>query len=191
MATDSMCCGRSAAAGRGSRSSGKLSRGGAPQLPSLFLVEVVSADGRVQVTNGSVHDVAPPEVPAARLHDPGGPFTAAAAGDPGHSWRVLVRPAGGGRYGLVSELSIAANVIGIDEADLATALGSGLTIAQVALLHGVKVRRVVTALVSDVVAGIADEIRRGDLSADQVRWLVALATWRAEAQVTSALTLTL
>ena len=88
--------------------------------------------------------------------------------------------------GLVSELSIAANVIGIGRADLATALGSGLTIAQVALLRGVKVRRVVTALVSDVVAGIADEIRRGDLTADQVRWLVVLATWRAEAQVTSA-----
>lgn len=87
---------------------------------------------------------------------------------------------------LVSELSTAANVIGIDQADLARALGSGLTIAQVALLHGVKARRVITALVSDVVAGMADEIRRGDLSADQVRWLVALATWRAEAQVTSA-----
>jgi hypothetical protein len=87
---------------------------------------------------------------------------------------------------LVSELSIAANVIGIDQADLVTALGSGLTIAQVALLHGVKVRRVVTALVSDVVAGMADEIRRGELSPDQVEWLVALATWRAETQVTTA-----
>jgi hypothetical protein len=87
---------------------------------------------------------------------------------------------------LISELSIAADVIGIDKADLATALEGGLSIAQVALLHGVKVRRVVTALVSDVVAGMADDIRRGDLSADQVSWLVALATWRAEAQVTSA-----
>jgi hypothetical protein len=87
---------------------------------------------------------------------------------------------------LVGELSIAARVIGIDQAELATALDGGLCIAQVALLHGVKVRRVVTALVSDVVAGMADEIRRGDLSADQVSWLVALATWRAEVQVTSA-----
>jgi hypothetical protein len=86
---------------------------------------------------------------------------------------------------LVCELSIAANVIGIGQADLATALGGGLTIAQVALMHGVKVRRVITALVSDVVAGMGDEIRRGDLSADQVTWLVALATWRAEAQVTT------
>jgi hypothetical protein len=87
---------------------------------------------------------------------------------------------------LVSELSIAASVIGIDETDLATALDEGLCIAQVALLHGVKVRRVVTALVRDVVAGMGDEIRRGDLSAGQVSRLVALATWRAEVQVTSA-----
>ena len=35
-------------------------------------------------------------------------------------------------------------------------------------------------------AGIGDEIRRGDLSAGQVTWLVALATWRAEVQVSSA-----
>jgi hypothetical protein len=57
--------------------------------------------------------------------------------------------------------------------------------ALVARANGVKARRVVTALVSRVVADVAADIRRGDLSADQVRWLVALATWRAEDQVTS------
>jgi hypothetical protein len=87
---------------------------------------------------------------------------------------------------LVSELSIAAEVIGIDEAALATALTDGRTIAQIARLNGVKPRRVVTALVSNVVADVAADIRRGDLSTDQIRWLVALATWRAEHQVTSA-----
>jgi hypothetical protein len=87
---------------------------------------------------------------------------------------------------LVSELSIAAKVIGIDEAALATALTDGLTIAQVARLNGTKPRRVVTALVSHVVADMAADIRRGDLSTDQIRWLVALATWRAEHQITSA-----
>jgi hypothetical protein len=87
---------------------------------------------------------------------------------------------------LVSELSIAAKVIGVDEAALATALTDGLTIAQVARLNGVKPRRVVTALVSHVVADVAADICRGDLSSDQIRWLVALATWRAEQQVTSA-----
>jgi hypothetical protein len=40
--------------------------------------------------------------------------------------------------------------------------------------------------VSSVVASAADDIRRGDLSADQVTWLVALATRRAEQQVTTA-----
>jgi hypothetical protein len=86
---------------------------------------------------------------------------------------------------LVSELSIAAKAIGIGEAALVSALSDGRTIAQVALLHSVKPHRVVTALVSCVVADMAADIRRGDLSTDQVRWLVALATWRAEGQVTS------
>jgi hypothetical protein len=87
---------------------------------------------------------------------------------------------------LVSELSIAAQAIGIDESALATALGQGQTIAQVARGNGVKPHRVVTALVGRVVAEVAADIRRGDLSADQVRWLVALATCRAEEQVSSA-----
>ena len=86
---------------------------------------------------------------------------------------------------LVSELSIAAQAIGIGEAALAAALSDGQSIARVARRNGVKPHRVVTALVSRVVADVAAEIRRGDLSADQVRWLVALATWRAEDQVAS------
>jgi hypothetical protein len=87
--------------------------------------------------------------------------------------------------GLVSELSTAAAAIGIAEEALAEALSDGQTIAEVARANGVKPRRVVTALVSRVVADVAADIRRGDLSQDQIRWLVALATWRAEGQVTS------
>jgi hypothetical protein len=87
--------------------------------------------------------------------------------------------------GLVSELATAAAVIGIGERSLAVALADGRTIAEVARANGVKPRRVVTALVARVVADMAAEIRRGELSRDQVRWLVALATWRAEDQVTS------
>jgi len=86
---------------------------------------------------------------------------------------------------LVSELSIAARAMGIDEATLATALNNGHTMAQVARVNGVTQRQVVRALVSSVVASSADDIRRGDLSADQVTWLVALATRRAEQQVTT------
>lgn len=87
---------------------------------------------------------------------------------------------------LVSELSIAASAMGIDEATLATALSRGQTMAQVARANGVKERRVVRALVGCVVASVADDIRRGNLSPDQVTWLVALATWRAEQLVASA-----
>jgi hypothetical protein len=87
---------------------------------------------------------------------------------------------------LVSELSIAARAMGVDEATLATALGNGQTMAQVAQVNGVTQRQVIRALVSSVVASAADDIRRGDLSADQVTWLVALATRRAEQQVTTA-----
>ena len=87
---------------------------------------------------------------------------------------------------LVSELSIAATAMGIDEATLAAALSRGQTIAQVAHVNGVKERRVVRALVSAVVASVADDIRRGNLSPDQVTWLVALATWRAEQLVAAA-----
>lgn len=86
---------------------------------------------------------------------------------------------------LVSELSIAARAIGIDEAALAAALGNGQTLAQVAQVNGVKQRRVVRALVSSVVASVADDIRRGELNPDQVTWLVALATRYAEQQVRS------
>jgi len=86
---------------------------------------------------------------------------------------------------LVSELPIAAKAIGVDETTLATALAEGQTMARVARDHGVKPRRVVVALVSQVVTEVYSDIRRGDLSPDQIRWLVTVATWRAEHQVTS------
>lgn len=87
--------------------------------------------------------------------------------------------------GLVSELAVVAGAIGIDEAALVAALGEGQTIGQVARAHRVKPRRVVKALVSQAVVDMAADIQGGDLTADQVRWLVALATWRAEDLVTS------
>ncbi len=86
---------------------------------------------------------------------------------------------------LVSELSITATAIGIDDADLAAALDEGKTVAEVALAHGVSVRRVIIALVSDAVQEVAADVRNGELSPRHVRWLVALATQRAQDQVTS------
>jgi hypothetical protein len=76
--------------------------------------------------------------------------------------------------------------MGIEEARLAAALSRGQTMAQVAQANHVKERRIIRALVSSVVASVADDIHQGNLSPDQVTWLVALATWRAEQLVSSA-----
>ena len=84
---------------------------------------------------------------------------------------------------LITDLSIAASVIGITEEDLTAALTGGKTIADVAAEHRADVHRVVVALVSDAVADVAADVRRGELTAGHVRWLVALATMRAEEQV--------
>jgi two-component system, OmpR family, sensor kinase len=73
-----------------------------PSLPSQFLVEVISADGRVSVAGGPLHDTGPPQISAARLDGSKDPFTAATAGDPGHSWRVLVRPLPGGQHAVIA-----------------------------------------------------------------------------------------
>ena len=86
---------------------------------------------------------------------------------------------------LVSELSIAAKAIGVEDEVLATALSEGETIAQVAARNGVDAHRVVVALVSDSVAEVAADVRRGELTGKHVRWLVGLATTRAEDQITS------
>ena len=71
---------------------------GGPQLPTDFLVEVIAPGGLVHLAPGSMHGIPPPRLAAAQLRGPAAPFTAAAAGDPGHSWRVMVHAVPGGRY---------------------------------------------------------------------------------------------
>jgi hypothetical protein len=70
-------------------------------LPTQFLVEVVSAGGQGQRTGTPAHDDGGLRLPAAQLRDEGSPFTAA-AGSPGHSWRVLVEPLSGGRHAIIA-----------------------------------------------------------------------------------------
>ncbi len=65
-------------------------------LPTQFLVEVVSADGRVQVEGGPLHASSRPQLTAAQLNELGTPYTAQAAGAAAHSWRVLVQRGSGG-----------------------------------------------------------------------------------------------
>ena len=74
---------------------------GQPSQPFRFLIEVISAQSRVSVVE-TPPDAAVPQITAARLKGPEAPFTTPAAGDPGHSWRVLVRALPGGRHAVVA-----------------------------------------------------------------------------------------
>jgi hypothetical protein len=76
----------------------RLRRPGSQQLPTDYLMEVVGPGGQLHVAPGSRQGISPPALTAAQLHGPATPFTAAAKGSAGHSWRVLVRSAPGGRH---------------------------------------------------------------------------------------------
>jgi two-component system OmpR family sensor kinase len=67
-------------------------------LPAQFLVEVISADGKVSMAGGPLGAAGGPQLSAAQLGDAGTPFTASAAGTSGTSWRVLVQQASGGGH---------------------------------------------------------------------------------------------
>jgi signal transduction histidine kinase len=73
-----------------------------PALPSQFLVEVVSAAGRVQRAGSPLRAPGGLRLSAAQLRDHGHPFSVPAAGAPGHSWRVLVESLSGGRHGIIA-----------------------------------------------------------------------------------------
>jgi signal transduction histidine kinase len=112
----------------------RVPRGRPPQLPTLFLIEQVSAGGRVQVQGGSGNGVSPPKISAARLRGSGGPFTAAAA-DPRHSWRVVVRAVGGGRHVVIAYSLDAVNstVTRLEVADAAAGAVAIVVLAAIGL----------------------------------------------------------
>jgi len=72
---------------------------------------------------------------------------------------------GGGKVGV--GLATAAKAIGISEADLKTALGNGQSIAQVAQAKGVDVAKVITALVDEAKAKLAEEVKTGRITQAQ------------------------
>jgi two-component system OmpR family sensor kinase len=133
----------------------------AQQLPTDFLLEIVSASGRVRVAPGSLHGIAPPKIPVSRLHGTSGPFTAAAAGDPGHSWRVQVRPLAHGQHGVtaISLDNVQSTVSSLETVD---AVAGGIAILLLAAI-GLPLIRVSLApltRIEDTAAAIA----AGDLS---------------------------
>jgi len=74
-------------------------------LPAQFLVEVVAADGQISMAGGPLGSADGPQLSAAQLSDVGTPFTTAAAGASGDSWRVLVEhDSSGGHLVIASSL---------------------------------------------------------------------------------------
>jgi two-component system OmpR family sensor kinase len=118
-------------------------------LPAQFVVEVVSADGKISMTGGPLGAADGPRLSAAQLSDTGTPFTAPAAGTSGGSWRVMVqRLAGGGHlvtaYGLgdldstVTRLEMADALAGGIAVVLLAGVGLPLVRASLAPLRGIE-----------------------------------------------------
>jgi two-component system OmpR family sensor kinase len=83
----------------------RLPRGrppGQPRQPFQFLIEIIGSGGRISVTEAPAHHTSLPRIASSRLSRAREPFTVPAAGDPGHSWRVLVRTLPGGRHAVIA-----------------------------------------------------------------------------------------
>lgn len=70
----------------------------------------------------------------------------------------------GGPHGGRLDPAVAADAIGISQADLKTALDSGQSLADVATAHGVDPQKVIDALVADAKAHIADDVASGRIT---------------------------
>ena len=132
-----------------------------PQLPTSFLLEVIDANGRVHTTPGSVHGIPPPRLTPAQLRGSSVPFTAPAAGDPGHSWRVVVRALPGGRHAVIAiSLDDVQNTVG--QLEIAEAVAGAAAVALLAAIGLPLIRASLAPLtkIEDTAAAIA----AGDLS---------------------------
>ena len=75
---------------------------GQPSQPFQFLIEIISSGGRISVPEAPLHHASLPQIAPSQLSRAREPFTAPAAGDPGDSWRVLVRTLPGGRHAVIA-----------------------------------------------------------------------------------------
>jgi two-component system OmpR family sensor kinase len=130
-------------------------------LPTQFLVEVASADGKISMAGGPPGAADGPRLSAAQLSQTGTPFTAPASGHSGGSWRVLVQRLTGGSH-LVIAYSLGDLDSTVTRLEVADALAGGVAIV---LLAGVGLPLVRASLaplktIESTAAAIAD----GDLS---------------------------
>jgi two-component system, OmpR family, sensor kinase len=130
-------------------------------LPAQFLVEVVAADGQVSMAGGPLGSADGPRLSAAQLSDVGTPFTTAAAGTSGDSWRVLVEHDSSGGH-----LVIASDLGGLDSTvtrlEIADALAAAVAIVLLAGL-GLPLVRASLAPLREI-ESTAAAIAGGDLS---------------------------
>jgi two-component system OmpR family sensor kinase len=136
-------------------------RGGVRQgLPTLFLVEVVSPDGRIQVEGDPLAHTAALRLSAAQLAESKAPLTVQ-AGNPARSWRVVVKSLPAGRHAVIA-LSLDDLSSTVTRLEVADALAG---IVAVALLAGIGVPLVRTSLGPlRQIEATAAAIAAGDLS---------------------------
>jgi two-component system, OmpR family, sensor kinase len=130
-------------------------------LPTQFLVEVVSAGGKISMAGGPLGAAAGPRLSAAQLSATGTLFTATAAGTSGGSWRVLVQQLAGGGH-LVIAYSLGDLDSTVTRLEAADALAGGVAIV---LLAGVGLPLVRASLAPlKKIESTAAAIAGGDLS---------------------------
>jgi signal transduction histidine kinase len=130
-------------------------------LPTQFLVEVASAEGKIHLAGGPVHDSDGPRLTAAQLHDLDTPFTAPAPDGSGGSWRVLVEPLSGGEH-LITAYSLGDLGSTVTRLEVADTLAGAVAVA---LLAGIGLPLVRASLMPLArIEATAAAIARGDLS---------------------------
>jgi two-component system OmpR family sensor kinase len=130
-------------------------------LPTQYLVEVVSAGGKISMAGGPLGAADGPQLSAAQLSDTGTPFTAPAAGGSAGSWRVLVQPLAGGGH-LVIGYSLGDLNSTVTRLEIADALAGGAAIVLLAGLGLPLVRASLAPLKR--IESTAAAIASGDLS---------------------------
>ena len=134
---------------------------GQPSQPFQFLIEILSADGRVSVTEAPLHHASLPRISPSRLRGAPEPFTVPAAGDPGRSWRVLVRTLPGGRHAVIA-FSLDSLNSAVTRLEIADAIAGAVAIALLAGIGLPLVRISLSPLAK--IENTAAAIAAGDLS---------------------------
>jgi two-component system, OmpR family, sensor kinase len=130
-------------------------------LPTQFLVEVIGANGKIQVPGGPLGSAKALRLPAAQLRDTGTPFTATSTGTAGGSWRVLVQRLSGGGH-LVIAYSLGDLNSTVTRLEVADALAGAVAVILLAGI-GLPLMRASLAPLARIEAEAA-AIAGGDLS---------------------------